>query len=433
MSAAPFPVPAVPHPPAASGAPAVPRTRAASRAPAAGHRPATTAPGGRAPGTTAAALLIAAAASGISGPSLALPTAAHALHVPTASAAWLMTAYGLGLLAGTPLLAGTAGRRGPAALVRAGAALVALGAAIVLTAPSALPPLVAGRAVEAAGAAGLTVAAFRIAGRDRSGRSTGLVAIGNAAGGTLGLFVGAGAAQLLGWRAALVMPLLALAVLPALLRPAGRAGRGEREGQAAREGRQRPQGHGGHGARAARARRARPGAPDGRFRDALPLGLLRRPGFRRPALLMLALATVNFALVYGAPRRVAALTGWGPLPTGAAVASVSLAGALLSWQLVRLAPALGTGRVRVLLAAGSAAAATAAAFAPWPPVVLLGSGLGSLVTAGGQGVLTGSAVGGLAPERQGGAIGLFNLAFPAGVAVGPVLAGFADQTVQFLY
>ncbi|MFB7676038.1 MFS transporter [Kitasatospora purpeofusca] len=390
-------------------------TPAASRTPAAHHRGATAAPGRRAPGTTAAALLIAAAASGISGPSLALPTAARALHVPTASAAWLMTAYGLGLLVGTPLLAGTSGRRGPAALVRAGAALVALGATIVLASPSALLPLVAGRAVEAAGAAGLTVAVFRIAGRDRSGRSTGLVAIGNAAGGTLGLFVGAGAAQLLGWRAALVMPLLALAVLPAVLRPAGRAQQAGAAGQAGQAG------------------RTRSGTPDGRFRDALPLGLLRRPDFRRPALLMLALATVNFALVYGAPRRVASLTGWGPLPTGAAVASVALAGALLSWLLVRLAPALGTARVRVLLAAGSAAAAAAAAFAPWPPVVLLGSALSSLVTAGGQGVLTGSAVGGLAPERQGGAIGLFNLAFPAGVAAGPVLAGFADQTVQFLY
>ncbi|WP_405008030.1 MFS transporter [Kitasatospora purpeofusca] len=408
-----FPVRLAARPTAAGLAPAASRTPAAAR-----HRGATTAPGRRAPGATAAALLIAAAASGISGPSLALPTAAHALHVPTASAAWLMTAYGLGLLAGTPLLAGTAGRRGPAALVRAGAALVALGAAIVLASPSALLPLAAGRAVEAAGAAGLTVAAFRIAGRDRSGRSTGLVAIGNAAGGTLGLFVGAGAAQLLGWRAALVMPLLALAVLPAVLRPAGQAGQTGQAGQAGQAG---------------QTGRPRPGAPDGRFRDALPLGLLRRAGFRRPALLMLALATVNFALVYGAPRRVTALTGWGPLPTGAAVASVALAGALLSWQLVRLAPALGTGRVRVLLAAGSAAAATAAAFAPWPPVVLLGSALSSLVTAGGQGVLTGSAVGGLAPERQGGAIGLFNLAFPAGVAAGPVLAGFADQTVQFLY
>ncbi|KOV36907.1 hypothetical protein ADK60_05695 [Streptomyces sp. XY431] len=399
-------------------------TAALGLAPAARHRGATTAPGRRAPGTTAAALLIAAAASGISGPSLALPAAAHALHVPTASAAWLMTAYGLGLLVGTPLLSATAGRRGPAALVRAGAALVALGAAIVLASPSALLPLAAGRAVEAAGAAGLTVAAFRIAGRDRSGRSTGLVAIGNAAGGTLGLFVGAGAAQLLGWRAALVMPLLALAALPAVLRPAEQAGQAERAGQAA---------HAGQVGQAGQAGSARPGTPDGRFRDALPLGLLRRPDFRRPALLMLALATVNFALVYGAPRRVTALTGWGPLPTGAAVASVALTGALLSWQLVRLAPALGTGRVRVLLATGSVAAATAAAFAPWPPVVLLGSALSSLVTAGGQGVLTGSAVGGLAPERQGGAIGLFNLAFPAGVAAGPGLAGFADQTVQFLY
>ncbi|WP_406086526.1 MFS transporter [Kitasatospora purpeofusca] len=412
-----FPARLATRPTAALGpAPAASPTPTASRTPAARPRGATTAPGRRAPGTTAAALLTAAAASGISGPSLALPTAAHALHVPTASAAWLMTAYGLGLLAGTPLLSGTAGRRGPAALVRAGAALVALGAAIVLASPSALLPLATGRAVEAAGAAGLTVAAFRIAGRDRSGRSTGLVAIGNAAGGTLGLFVGAGAAQLLGWRAALVMPLLALAVLPAVLRPAGRAARAARAARAGEAGEAGPA-----------------GSPRPRFRDALPLGLLRRPGFRRPALLMLALATVNFALVYGAPRRVAALTGWGPLPTGAAVASVALAGALLSWQLVRLAPALGTGRVRVLLAAGSTAAAAAAAFAPWPPVVLLGSALSSLVTAGGQGMLTGSAVGGLAPERQGGAIGLFNLAFPAGVAAGPVLAGFADQTVQFLY
>ncbi|MEV6979451.1 MFS transporter [Kitasatospora sp. NPDC093806] len=377
--------------------------------PAAATRPVpATAPAGPARRRSTAALpaaaLVAAVASGISGPSLALPAAAQALNAPAGSVAWLMTAYGLGLLVGTPLLAGTAGRRGPGTLIRAGAVLVALGAALVLAAPAALPALpalIAGRAVEAAGAAGLTIAAFRIAGRVPSGRSTGVVAIGNATGGTLGLFAGAGVAQAFGWRAALVLPLLALAVLPAALRSAGPT--------TPRTG------------------------PDSSPGAALPLGLLRDRAFRRPALLMLALATVNFALVYGAPRRVAVLSGWGTLPTGAAVAAVALAGALLSWQLVRAAPALGTGRVRTVLAAGSLAAAGAAAFAPWPAVVLLGSGVSSLVTAGGQGVLTAAAVNGLPPERRGGAIGLFNLAFPAGVAAGPVIAAFADQTVQFIY
>lgn len=117
------------------------------------------------------AALAAPAAMGVSGASLALPDAAHELAVSPASAAWLMTAFGLGMAVGTPLLTATAGRRhGPAGVIGAGAVLVTLGAALVLLAPG-LPLAVAGRVMEAAGAAGLNVAAFHIAGHDRSGRT----------------------------------------------------------------------------------------------------------------------------------------------------------------------------------------------------------------------------------------------------------------------
>ncbi|MGW4702824.1 MFS transporter, partial [Streptomyces sp. NPDC004285] len=136
------------------------------------------------------AALAAPAAMGVSGPSLALPEATRALDVTPAAAAWLMTAFGLGMAVGTPLLSATAGRRGTAGVVRAAALLVALGALLVLLAPG-LPLAIAGRTLEAAGAAGLNVAAFQLAGHDRTGRTPGLVARGSAAGGTAGLLAGA--------------------------------------------------------------------------------------------------------------------------------------------------------------------------------------------------------------------------------------------------
>ncbi|MFD3661862.1 MFS transporter [Streptomyces sp. NPDC058659] len=338
------------------------------------------------------ALLAAPAAMGVSGPTLALPEAALGLAVSPGTAAWLMTAYGIGMAVGTPLLSAAGGRRGPAGTVRAGAAVLVLGAALTLVAPN-LPLAVAGRALEAAGAAGLNVAAFQIAGRDRSGRAPGLVAIGSAVGGTSGLFIGAAVAGTLGWRAALALPLLSLLALVPALRLARRAApkAGPESGR-------------------------RPRTP------ALPLDVLRDRGFRTAAGLMLALSTVNFALLYAAPRRVAALTGWTGVETGAAASIATLVGALLSWQLIRAAPRLGARRTRLLLAAGAVSAAALATFAPWTAVVLVGSAISSLVTAGGQGLLTGAATGRLPEARHTTAIGLFNLAFLIGVAAGPAAA-----------
>ncbi|MFF8375361.1 MFS transporter [Streptomyces sp. NPDC015661] len=356
----------------------------------------------RAPARTGLLLaaLAAPAAMGVSGPSLVLPEAARALGAAPASAAWLMTAFGLGMAVGTPLLSATAGgRRGARGIIEAAAVLVALGALLVLLAPN-LPLAIAGRALEAAGAAGLNVAAFQLAGRDRSGRLPGLVAIGSATGGTVGLFAGAAVAGALGWRGALVLPLLSLLSL----RPVLRLADGERP-------------------EAGESPRTTP---------SLPLDILRDRRFLAASALMLALSTVNFALLYAAPRRVAALTGWGAVETGAFASVAALAGALLSWQLVRAAPALGPARLKAVLALGSAAALVLAVAAPWPVAVLVGSGTSALVTAGGQGLLTGAATGGLPAARQGPAIGLFNLAFLIGVAVGPALAAFADQTVQFI-
>ncbi|MFI6642642.1 MFS transporter [Streptomyces sp. NPDC050504] len=360
--------------------------------------PPTTRAGGRRSGGPLLVALAAPAAMGVSGPSLALSAAARDLAVSPASAAWLMTAFGIGMAIGTPLLSGTAGKRGPAGIIRAGALLLAVGALLVLLAPG-LPAVVAGRALEAAGAAGMNVAAFQIAGRDGRGRTAGLVAIGSAAGGTAGLFAGAAVADAVGWRGAMVLPLLSLLVLPPALRLAGRD---------------------------------RPKAGAGRA-AARPADILRDRGFRAAAGLMLALSTVNFALMYAAPRRVADLTGWSSVETGAAASAAALAGALLSWSLIRAAPSLGERGTRALLAAGSLAALAVAAFSPWPTAVLLGSGASALVTAAGQGLLTVAATRDLDDDRHGLAVGWFNLAFLVGVAAGPALASFADQTVQFIY
>ncbi|MFI5648252.1 MFS transporter [Kitasatospora sp. NPDC051705] len=361
------------------------------------------------------AAVAAPGAAGLSSPSLVLPAVARELHTGLDSASWLMSGYGLGMMLGTPLLTGTAGRRGPRALLLASAAALLLGVLVTLAAGAELGPLVAGRALQAVGAAGFNVAAFQLAARRPDGRASGLVAIGSAAGGTAGLFIGAAVAAGLGWRACLVLPVLTLAVLPAALRACAGAvadrvadpapAPGSRGGATAADG------------------------PAGR--GFLGLDALAVPRFRAVAGVMLVLATVNFGLVYGAPRRAAALTGWSAVQTGAVGSLATLTGALLSWSLVRAAPRLGLRRTAGLLLGGSFAALALAASSPWAPLVLLGAGASACVNAGGQGVLTGAAAEAVAPSRRPEAIGLFNLVFLLGAALGPQLAALAPRLAEF--
>ncbi|MFD5464624.1 MFS transporter [Kitasatospora sp. NPDC127059] len=348
-------------------------------------------------------------AAGLSSPSLVLPLMARELHTGPGPAAWLMSGYGLGMMLGTPLLTATAGRRGPRALLLASAGALLLGVLVTLAAGADLGPLIAGRALQAVGAAGFNVAAFQLAARQPDGRASGVVAIGSAAGGTAGLFIGAAVAAGLGWRACLVLPVLTLAVLPAVLRGCAGPGTVPVVGPAA-----------GAGPEPARGVRAA-------SRSFLGLDALAVTRFRAVAAVMLVLATVNFGLVYGAPRRAAALTGWSAVQTGAVGSLAALTGALLSWSLVRAAPRLGLRRTTGLLLGVSFAGLALAAFGPWAPVVLLGTGASACVTAGGQGVLTGAAAEAVAPQRRPEAIGLFNLVFLLGAALGPQLAASGER------
>ncbi|MFF2081584.1 MFS transporter [Kitasatospora sp. NPDC058162] len=359
------------------------------------------------------AAVAAPGAAGLSSPSLVLPAVARELHTGPGSAAWLMSGYGLGMMLGTPLLTGTAGRRGPRPLLLASAGALLLGVLVTLGAGAALGPLVAGRALQAVGAAGFNVAAFQLAARQPDGRASGVVAIGSAAGGTAGLFIGAAVAAGLGWRACLVLPVLTLAVLPAALRGCAEPDAGAVAGT----GTATVAGTGPEPARGAGAA----------SRSLLGLDALAVPRFRAVALVMLILATVNFGLVYGAPRRVAALTGWSAVQTGAVGSLATLTGALLSWSLVRAAPRLGLRRTTGLLLGVSFAALLLAAVGPWAPLVLLGAGASACVNAGGQGVLTGAAAEAVAPRRRPEAIGLFNLVFLLGAALGPQLAAFGAR------
>ncbi|MFF9344978.1 MFS transporter [Streptomyces sp. NPDC014773] len=361
------------------------------------------------------AALAAPAAAGVSGPALVVPQAAASLGVSAGAAAWLLTVFGIGMAAGTPLLAAAGRRRGPGGTLRVAAGLVLAGAAVVAVAPGFAGAL-AGRALLAAGAAGFNVAAFQLAGRDGSGRSAGLVAIGSAAGGTAGLFGGAAVAAAVDWRAALVLPLLSLAALVPVLRDAAAT---------------RPTGPQAPAPEATGATEATKATETTETRVPEPSGtrnggggtrrILASAPFLAAAGLMLALSTVNFGLMYAGPARVAALTGWGPVPIGAYAALAALAGALTSWGLVRLGPRLGAARVRAVLAAG-AVLAVALAAGPWAWPVLLGTAVSSLATAGGQGLLTGASAAGLPESLRDSAVGLFNLAFLTGVAVGPALA-----------
>lgn len=148
---------------------------------------------------------------------------ASALDVTTAQTAWILALFSLGIAVMTPVFGRLADLHGGRRVVGLAAASSVAGTTLVLAAPT-FPILLAGRFLQGAASAGMSIVAFSApahllhgAGRARAlGILTAVSAL------TLGMgpLLGAAAATLGGWRAALVLSVLMLLAAPRLARMA---------------------------------------------------------------------------------------------------------------------------------------------------------------------------------------------------------------------
>ncbi|MFI6818349.1 MFS transporter [Nonomuraea sp. NPDC050328] len=393
----------------------------------------------RAPGRVPAvvlALLAAPMALGMAAPPLVLPQAAGALGLTLGVVTWVVTTFGWAIAVGTPLLAGVQNRYGERAGLLVAGGLVLGGGLVTVTAPG-LGSLLAGGALQGLGSAGFTTIAMSLAG---SPRALGLVTASLATVGATAPLAGELIAGLLGWRAALALPVLSLAVLPLALRrtPATSPSRPPSPGVQGYGGRFDPGGavaltglvtalvfvpHAWHLAGGAAvlaalllALRLRT-RPDG----FVPVTVIRVPRFLAASGLAFGLGVVNFGLLYALPGPLAAGTGWSGTAVGLAMTWPLLFGGLASYGVVAWTERLPFALSAALLAGLAATATVVALLGTAPPALLVAQGLASVAAASGQGVLAGRARTAVPEKDRPAAMGLFNLAYLLGTAFGPAL------------
>jgi MFS family permease len=423
---------------------------------------------GRAPGAPWLALLAGPLSFGIAGPALILSDAADGLGVSVGAATWIVTAFGLGIAVGTPLMAGLIGHRGVRAALTTSGLLVLLGSILAVTVPL-LPMLAVASAVQGLGAAGLTTTAMNLA---RSTRVMGLVTAALAVFGATAPLVGSLVSDALSWHAALALPGLSLLAVPAALRrapaalrrapaglrgvpaglrgvpaglrrvPAGlrRAPAGVRDAPAASTAGDRFDGKGAvlltalvtalvfvpqwpvvaglcaivAGALLGLHVRTRPNG-------LVPAVLLRTPRFLISAGLAFALAVVNFGMFYGIPVLLSRHAGWTASEIGFAMLWPLLFGGLASWVVVAVTARLGFGTVIAGFVVAGIAAALVAVSTTAPLVLLVAPALSSVAAAAGQGVFAVRATAAAPDGHRPAAIGLFTLCYLLGAAFGPAI------------
>ncbi|MGC4788033.1 MFS transporter [Micromonospora sp. DT178] len=378
------------------------------------------------------ALLAGPLSYGIAAPALLLDDLARATGTDEQAAAAGVTAFGWGIALGTPLLAALLARRGVRAALTASAALLGAGTILLVLVPT-VPALVAGAAVQALGSAGLSVTAMKLA---DSARRMGVVAASLAVVGATGPLTGALVADLFSWQAALALPLLAVAAVPAARRgatpPDAAPASFDPLGMAllamlvtaAVLTPHRPLVAGPATVALLVLLVARTKVrPDG----FLPAAVARNGRFLAACVLAFALGVVNFALLYAAPDLLREHAGWDGTRSGIVLLAPYLLGGFCSGFLVAASVRVPHRVTAAALLGGAAAAPLLAAVASAVPLLLGAMALASLSAATGQGVLALRATGVVPASHQAEALGLFNLAYLLSVAFGPAIAVTLSQ------
>ncbi|WP_328384525.1 MFS transporter (plasmid) [Micromonospora zamorensis] len=391
---------------------------------------------------------------GVTAAGVALPATAVALDVSPAAAVWVLTAHALALGIGTALAGRLSDTWGLRTTLLAGAILLLVGAGVCVAAPD-LGTLVVGRLILAAGSGAITSSALILAAlTEPAHRPTVLARLGA----TMAVF--SAAATLAGgvvtaamsWRVTVALPALSLFAIPACLRMARSArasGKRADVGGAALLATSAAallvliQGPalgisatavglvaavlvGAAGILIVRIRRH----PNG----FVPHLLATNRAFGKAAAIGAGVYGGLFGVMYSVPQILVNTFGWAVLGVGVALLPGAFAGAVVS----RVAGSLaGTdGGMRLL-------AAVAGAFG----VVLLGAGIGGgspvvLIAAASFGfaalavtqiTLTAQMSSRIPAAARGGTLGLLNLAFFVGGAVGTAVAGAVSQSVGTTY
>lgn len=389
--------------------------------------------------------LIGLSGMGSAAVAVALPAIVEHFGVPADRGVWVISAYAITLAVGTALYGRASDNAGIRTPLAVGIGLLSAGALLAAAAPN-YGALIGARLLQGAGAGAapvLTLAALRVKydGRVRS------AALGHLAGmavavTALGPVVGGLLTDLLGWRAAVFFPAMALIVLALLWRSLPSGGSGARldyAGAVLVAGTaaglvllvQSPSiGSAavvagvvllalGVPAVLAWARRR----PDG----FLPRAVLSEPAVLRSALGGAALPASWFGLLVAIPTVLAA-AGWTPLAIGFALLPGALLGVLVSRFVGRTIDRVGARRSIALAAATCVVAVLVGAVGATGVPVLLMMAM-ALVYAGftlGQPAMAEAVEDAVPPGMQGVALGLATLVFFVGGGLGAAVAGLGS-------
>lgn len=409
-----------------------------------GSRPGTTDDGpGWSPTRAAVGLgvLWGLAAMGTSATSVVLGPLSEDLSLSTAGSAWVLTSFALALAASTAVWGRVADSVGTRTPFLVGGVMLAIGAGLSSLAPS-FELLLLGRLLQGLGAGAIpvlstTTLSARYAGPERSvalGRSNSVVlvltSLGPLLGGTIGVLVG--------WRGSVLLPVLALALLPVAYKLAPSRGTGARVDAL------------GAGLVASSAAAVlvtvqtigQPGPltvvagvlavplvalvvlrvrrhPHG----FVPLDVVREDVVIRAGVAAAAMPVVYFAGLVAVPL-VLAGQGWDPMQNGLLLLPGALMGAAVSFNGARVVARLGrrgTAVLGLVLSTVGALVAATVGFSPW----LAGLGFVGLSTgyALAQPSLVGSVAAAVPGEVRGAALGLFTLVFFTGSGLGSAVVG----------
>ncbi|MFD4669238.1 MFS transporter [Lentzea sp. NPDC058450] len=361
------------------------------------------------------ALLATPTALGANAATTAIPVLATDLGVSTGAATWIATAFGWAALVGTPVTAALVRARGARVAVVVNSVVVVLGTVLVLVAPG-LPALAAGRALQAAGGGGLVVLGYGLAG---TARRTGVLAASFGLVGACGPVAGAALAEF-SWRAALCLSLLGLLAVPAVLRRAP-----------ARQSASAGDGVGlvlvlallsaivlvprfpwvlvavaGLGVLVTWHVRLRP-------EGFVPLDVVRTRAFRSSAIVVCAISTSYFVLLYTVPRLLE--RQWAVDRIGMSALVAMAAGSVAAMVLARW-PAWFVPVVAGVLAVVLVLAT------PWPVAWVAALAFAVFASATGMGWAASRATSAVAPGDRAVTSGLVTLSYQLGGAAGPAIA-----------
>ena len=389
--------------------------------------------------------LVALTVVGSSAVAVALPLVRRDLGLDEPGTAWILAVFSLAFAVTTAIFGRMADIRGLRTPLRIGVVLFALGSIGSALAWN-FPSLIVARLVQGMGAGAVPVLALGVLAARYEGVARGralgaLTAVVSIVSGS-GPLIGGGITELLGWRYVLGLPALALLVLEPVARiaPAHGAAEGSIDWRGAAFVAafttgvvlllQSPSTGAGAPLVAMAAVLAVSGAvalrdhirrrPEG----LVPARVIRNARVMLSCLSGMTLLAAYLGMILAIPLILTSEQQWRPLQIGLAMLPAALMGAVVSRVVGGTAQRLGRYRVVVWLAVGSGTGLVVAGLFHDTPVIMI-VGLAAVVAAfaGGQVAL----IDGIPPlvddDVQGVALGVFNLVFFTGGAVGSAVIG----------